>query len=99
MFFFQRWFFKCGSSAGDSPRFQWSEWGSPPGQGGAPKAETTKQPANKGRLSFGRGPLGRFSLELDGEGFGECEAEGGLGGEDNFFLPGVGRSRGSRTCT
>jgi hypothetical protein len=38
-------FLSCGSSAGDSPRLRWSEWGSPPGQGGAPEAETTKQPA------------------------------------------------------
>lgn len=36
-------------------------------------------------------------LHLDGEGFGEFEAECGLGGQDNLLLPGVGRSRGSRS--
>src|ERR1700737_2656833 len=39
-----------GLSAGDSPRLKWSERGSPPGQGGAPEAETTKQPAVGGLL-------------------------------------------------
>ena len=29
----------------EKPRFKWSEWGSPPGQGGAPEAEMTQQPA------------------------------------------------------
>jgi len=38
-------------------------------------------------------------LHLDGEGFGEFEAEGGLGGQDNLLLSGVGCSRGSCTCT
>ncbi len=38
-------------------------------------------------------------LLLDGEGFGEFEAEGGLGGQDNLLLPGVGRFRGSRSRT
>src|ERR1700686_3771306 len=38
-------------------------------------------------------------LHLDGKGFGEFEAEGGLRRQDNLLLPGVGRSRGSRTCT
>ncbi len=32
--------FICGGRAGDSPRLKWSEWGSPPGQGGAPEADT-----------------------------------------------------------
>src|SRR6266853_794847 len=45
------------------------------------------------------GGLSGLVLLLDGEGFGEFEAEGGLGGQDNLLLPGVGRSRGSRTCT
>ena len=38
-------------------------------------------------------------LQLDDQGFGECEAEGGLDGKDNFLLPGVGRSRGSCATT
>jgi len=38
-------------------------------------------------------------LQLDGEGFGEFEAEGGLGGQDNLLLPGIGCSRGSCTRT
>jgi hypothetical protein len=38
-------------------------------------------------------------LHLDGDGFGECEAQGGLGGQDNLLVRGVGRSRGSRTST
>ena len=38
-------------------------------------------------------------LHLYNEGLGECEAEGGLGGQDNLLVPGVGRSRGSRTRT
>jgi hypothetical protein len=29
-------------------------------------------------------------LHLDGEGFGEFEAKGGLGGQDNLLVPGVG---------
>ncbi len=37
-------------------------------------------------------------LHLDGQGFGEFEAEGGLSGQDNLLLPGVGRSRGACTC-
>ena len=38
-------------------------------------------------------------LHLYGQGFGEFEAEGGLGGQDELLVPGVGRSRGSRTGT
>ena len=38
-------------------------------------------------------------LHLDGDGFGECEAQGGLGGQDNLLVRGVGRLRGSRTST
>src|SRR6266851_5795277 len=52
-----------------------------------------------GRLSFGRGSPREMLLLLDGEGFGEFEAEGGLGGQDNLVPPGVGRSRRSRTGT
>jgi len=40
-----------------------------------------------------------LSLHLYGQGFGEFEAEGGLGGEDDLLVPGVGRSRGSRAST
>jgi hypothetical protein len=36
--------------------------------------------------SFGRGWLSGLLLHLDGEGFGEFEAEGGLGGQDNLRL-------------
>lgn len=43
-FFFQLLFVIRGLSAGDSPRLMGSEWGSPPGQGGAPKAETNERP-------------------------------------------------------
>ncbi len=38
-------------------------------------------------------------LHLYGQGFGEFEAEGGLGGLDDLIVPGVGRSCGSRTGT
>src|ERR1700693_5778284 len=43
---------------------------------------------------FGCGQVVPFTLHLNGDGFGECEAEGGLGRHDNLLLPGVGRSRG-----
>jgi len=52
-----------------------------------------------GRLPLAVGNSSDLLLHLDGEGFGEFEAESGLGGQDNLLLPGVGRSRGSRTCT
>jgi hypothetical protein len=38
-------------------------------------------------------------LHLYSQGFGEFEAECGLGGQDDLLVPGVGRSRGSRTGT
>jgi len=38
-------------------------------------------------------------LHLYGQGFGEFEAEGGLGGQDDLLVPGVCRSCGSRTGT
>src|SRR5713226_1667325 len=52
-----------------------------------------------GRLPLAVGNSSDLLLHLDGEGFGEFEAESGLGGQDNLLLPRVGRSRGSRTCT
>jgi parallel beta-helix repeat protein len=58
-----------------------------------------RKAAQMGGLSFGWGWLSGLVLHLDGEGFGEFEAEGGLGGQDNLLLPCVGGSRGSRTCT
>jgi len=41
----------------------------------------------------------RYALHLNGDGFREFEAEGGLGGQDNLLIPGIGRSRGSRAST
>jgi len=38
-------------------------------------------------------------LHLYGQGLGEFEAEGGIGGLDDLIVPGVGRSCGSRTGT
>jgi hypothetical protein len=40
---------------------------------------------------------GHARLHLDGQGFGESEAKGGFGGQNNLLLSGVGCSRGSRT--
>jgi hypothetical protein len=42
-----------GCRPGDSPRLKGSERGSPPGQGGAPQAETKKQPASWRALKNG----------------------------------------------
>ncbi|HEX4921348.1 MAG TPA: hypothetical protein VFV92_11480, partial [Candidatus Bathyarchaeia archaeon] len=53
-----------------------------------------KRAAQTGGFSFGWGWAVEFYLLLlDGEGFGEFEAQHGLGGQDNLLLPGVCRSR------
>jgi hypothetical protein len=56
-------------------------------------------PENLATVSLGKVETVKCLLHLDGNGFGEFEAEGRLGGQDNLFLPGVRRSRGSRPGT
>jgi hypothetical protein len=58
-----------------------------------------KEPPRWAAFPLGGDGCRVYLLLLDGEGFGEFEAESGLGGQENLFLPGLGRSRGSRTCT
>src|SRR6202521_2483910 len=53
------------------------------------------RPWGGGVVSFGCTCSGYLPLHLYGQGFGEFEAEGGLGGQDDLLVPGVGRSCGS----
>src|SRR5262249_41322574 len=62
-------------------------------------ADKEKPPASGGFIYGFPYRFGTVSLHLYGGGFGECEAEDGLGRQDDLFVPGVGRSRGSRTRT
>src|SRR5438105_100957 len=58
--------FSRGGRAGDSPRLQGSEWGSPPGQGGALQAETNKRPTDE--VGFGLiGTLSRRGARYPGK--------------------------------
>ncbi len=50
-------------------------------------------------MSFGCTRSRYLPLHFYSQGFGEFEAEGGLGGQDDLLVPGVGRSCGSRTGT
>jgi hypothetical protein len=61
--------------------------------------DAEKPPWGGGFVSFGSTCSAVSATNLYGQWFGEFEAEGGLGGQDDLLVPGVCRSCGSRTGT
>jgi hypothetical protein len=61
--------------------------------------DAEKPPWGGGFVSFGSTCSAVSATNLYGQGFGEFEAEGGLGGQDDLLVPRVCRSCGSRTGT
>jgi hypothetical protein len=61
--------------------------------------DAEKPPWGGGFVSFGSTCSAVSATNLYGQGFGEFEAEGGLGGQDDLLGPGGCSSCGSRTGT